>query len=144
MSNVARRVLTSSRSPSNKVMSSLSIDRPSESEASALQSIHTGSFPELLDQASAAGKLLGMPWDSGPIAMLYRQDLFGQHKIEVPATWDQFAEQAIKLHEAAPETFLTDATFSDGGWRLPASVPCCSGLRIATWRPEIGAPCWQV
>jgi multiple sugar transport system substrate-binding protein len=69
-----------------------------------------------LDQASAGGKLLGMPWDSGPIAMLYREDLFDQYKIEVPATWDQFAEQAIKLHEAAPETFLTDATFSDGGW----------------------------
>jgi multiple sugar transport system substrate-binding protein len=69
-----------------------------------------------LDQASAGGKLLGMPWDSGPIAMLYREDLFEQHKIAVPTTWDEFAEQAIKLHEAAPETFLTDATFSDGGW----------------------------
>ena len=39
-----------------------------------------------LDQASAGAKLLGMPWDSGPIAMLYRQDLFDQHKIEVPRT----------------------------------------------------------
>jgi multiple sugar transport system substrate-binding protein len=81
-----------------------------------------------LEQASAGGKLLGMPWDSGPIAMLYRQDLFDQHKIEVPTTWDQFAEQAIKLHQAAPETFLTDATFSDGGWTT-------SLLWQAGWRP---------
>jgi multiple sugar transport system substrate-binding protein len=84
--------------------------------------------PWTIDQASAGGKLLGMPWDSGPIAMLYRQDLFEQHGIEVPMTWDQFAEQAIKLHEKAPETFLTDATFSDGGWAN-------SLLWQAGWRP---------
>jgi len=81
-----------------------------------------------LDQASAGGKLLGMPWDSGPIATLYRQDLFDQYKINVPATWDEFAEQAIKLHQASSETYLTDATFSDGGWTT-------SLLWQAGWRP---------
>jgi multiple sugar transport system substrate-binding protein len=69
-----------------------------------------------------------MPWDSGPIAVLYRNDIFDAHNIVVPKTWDEFAEQAIKLHQAAPDVYLTDATFSDGGW-------VNSLLWQAGWRP---------
>jgi multiple sugar transport system substrate-binding protein len=79
-------------------------------------------------QVSDGDAVYAMPWDSGPIATLYRKDIFEQHGIEVPATWDAFAEQAIKLHEADPNIFLTDAAFSDGGWVI-------SMLWQAGWRP---------
>jgi multiple sugar transport system substrate-binding protein len=80
------------------------------------------------NQVSDGDKVYAMPWDSGPIAVLYRNDVFEKHSIAVPKTWDDFAEQAIKLHEAAPDVFLTDATFSDGGWTN-------SLLWQAGWRP---------
>ena len=68
------------------------------------------------NEVSDGDKVYAMPWDSGPIAVLYRNDVFEQHNLAVPKTWADFADQAIKLHEAAPDVFLTNATFSDGGW----------------------------
>ncbi len=79
-------------------------------------------------QVSDGDKVYAMPWDSGPIAVLYRNDVFEKYNLTVPKTWAEFADQAIKLHEAAPDVFLTDATFSDGGWTT-------SLLWQAGWRP---------
>jgi multiple sugar transport system substrate-binding protein len=80
------------------------------------------------NQCSDGGKVYAMPWDSGPIAVLYRKDVFDEHNLTVPKTWAEFADQAIKLHEAAPDVYLTDATFNDGGWAT-------SILWQAGWRP---------
>ena len=80
------------------------------------------------NQVSDGDRVYAMPWDSGPIAILYRNDVFEQHNLAAPKTWAEFAEQAIKLHQAAPDVFLTDATFSDGGWTT-------SLLWQAGWRP---------
>jgi len=78
---------------------------------------HKGDFaPWSWNQVSDSDKVYAMPWDSGPIAVLYRKDVFDKYDLAVPKTWDEFAEQAIKLHKAAPDVYLTDATFSDGGW----------------------------
>ena len=79
-------------------------------------------------QVSDGDKVYAMPWDSGPIAVLYRNDVFDKYSLTVPKTWAEFADQAIKLHEAAPDVFLTDSTFSDGGWTT-------SLLWQAGWRP---------
>jgi multiple sugar transport system substrate-binding protein len=90
---------------------------------------HKSEFAEWCwNQVSAGDKVYAMPWDSGPLATLYRKDIFDKHGISVPKTWDEFAEQAIKLHEAAPDTYLTDLAFSDGGWAN-------SLLWQAGWRP---------
>jgi multiple sugar transport system substrate-binding protein len=90
---------------------------------------HKGEFAAWSwNQVSDGDKVYAMPWDSGPIATLYRKDVFDKYGITVPKTWDEFAEQAIKLHTAAPDTYLTDAAFSDGGWVI-------SLLWQAGWRP---------
>jgi multiple sugar transport system substrate-binding protein len=90
---------------------------------------HKGEFAAWSwNQVSDGDKVYAMPWDSGPIAILYRKDIFDKHGLSVPKTWDEFAEQAMKLHAAAPDTYLTDATFSDGGW-------VNSMLWQAGWRP---------
>ena len=72
-------------------------------------------------------QVYGMPWDSGPMALLYRADIFEKHGLTVPETWDDFAEQAIKLSQAAPGTYLTNFGV-DSGWT--AAV-----LWQAGWRP---------
>ena len=78
---------------------------------------HKAEFPEGTWTQVAKGDVVsGMPWDSGPMAMLYRKDILDKHGITPPATWAGFADAAKKLHAADPNVFLTDALLSNGGW----------------------------
>jgi multiple sugar transport system substrate-binding protein len=54
------------------------------------------------------GEVWAIPQDTGPMGMLYRKDLFDKHGIQVPTTWDEFAEAAHKLHKADPYVYLTN------------------------------------
>ncbi|WP_084587528.1 ABC transporter substrate-binding protein [Devosia riboflavina] len=72
-------------------------------------------------------KVYGLPWNTGPMALLYRADIFEQYGLTVPETWDDYAEQAIKLAQAAPGKYLADFAV-DSGWT--AAV-----LWQAGWRP---------
>ncbi|MER6154354.1 extracellular solute-binding protein [Streptomyces sp. NPDC001868] len=54
------------------------------------------------------GEVWAIPQDTGPMGLLYRKDIFDKHGIEVPGTWDEFAEAARKLHKADPDVFLTN------------------------------------
>ncbi|GAA3621436.1 sugar ABC transporter substrate-binding protein [Nonomuraea rosea] len=54
------------------------------------------------------GEVWAIPQDTGPMGMLYRQDIFDKHGIPVPKTWDEFAAAARKLHAADPEVYLTN------------------------------------
>ncbi len=67
-------------------------------------------------QVSDGGHVYAVPSDSGPIALLYRSDVFEKHGVVPPTTWDGFAEAAIKLHTDAPDVFLTDMQLNAGAW----------------------------
>lgn len=54
------------------------------------------------------GEIWAIPQDTGPMGMLYRQDIFDQYRIGVPTTWDEFAAAARKLHAANPDVYLTN------------------------------------
>ena len=54
------------------------------------------------------GEIYAYPQDTGPMGMLYREDIFAKHGISVPATWDDFAVAARKLHAADPGVYLTN------------------------------------
>jgi multiple sugar transport system substrate-binding protein len=58
----------------------------------------------------------GIPWDSGPMGLLYREDIFAEHGLGVPETWDAYAEAALKLAKDRPGTFMTDFGGGDAGW----------------------------
>jgi multiple sugar transport system substrate-binding protein len=62
------------------------------------------------------GEIWAIPQDTGPMGMLYRADVFDAHGIEVPATWDDFAEAAARLHEADPEVYLTNFAPAQGAF----------------------------
>lgn len=64
--------------------------------------------PWAWSQVSQGSKIFAIPQDSGPMGMLYRQDLFDQYHIPVPQTWDQFAQAAATLHKANPKIYMTD------------------------------------
>ena len=67
-------------------------------------------------QVSDGDKVYAIPQDSGPMALLYRKDIFDKYGLKVPKTWDEFASEAEKLHEADPHIYLTNFAANDGGW----------------------------
>ncbi|MFC9919708.1 ABC transporter substrate-binding protein [Agromyces binzhouensis] len=77
---------------------------------------------ELEDQYSAStwgavnvdGKLVGLPQDSGPMALFYNATVFQENGIEVPATWDEYVQAARDLHAADPSKYLTSDTGDAG------------------------------
>ena len=63
------------------------------------------------------GQVWGIPQDTGPMGMLYRQDIFDKYGITPPKTWDEFAAAARKLHAAAPGVSMTNlASNQNGVW----------------------------
>ena len=67
-------------------------------------------------QVSDGDKVYAIPQDSGPMALLYRKDIFDKYGLKVPKTWDEFATEAEKLHKADPDTYMTNFAANDGGW----------------------------
>lgn len=66
-------------------------------------------------QVSQGDKIYAVPQDTGPMGMLYRQDILEKHNIDVPKTWDEFAAAARKLHAADPNVYLTNFAPNEGG-----------------------------
>ena len=84
--------------------------------------------PYTWQEVTTSNRINALPWDSGPMGQIYRDDIAKTHGFEPPKTWDEFADTAKSLAKAAPGTFLCNATFSDGGW--------ITGLLWqAGWRP---------
>lgn len=68
-------------------------------------------------QVSQGSKVYAIPQDTGPMGLLYRQDVFQKYNLQVPTTWDQYAQDALALHKANPKIAMTDfAAAADGAW----------------------------
>ena len=66
---------------------------------------------------SDGDKVYGIPWDSGPMGLLYRDDVFSKSNITPPETWDEYAEAGMKIAKDQPGVFITDFVGSaDAGW----------------------------
>ncbi|MBM9617427.1 ABC transporter substrate-binding protein [Streptomyces zhihengii] len=79
-----------------------------------------------------------VPQDSGPMMFYYRADLFEEYGLDVPVTWDEFAETARALKKKAPEKSLTTFSANDSG--LFAGLAQQAGARW--WTVEGDA--WKV
>ncbi|MFF4033828.1 ABC transporter substrate-binding protein [Streptomyces sviceus] len=84
------------------------------------------------------GEVWAIPQDTGPMGMLYRKDIFDRHGIEVPTTWDEFAEAARKLHKADPDVYLTNLAANEPAawhgllWQAGAKPYATSGKSTLT------------
>ncbi len=76
-----------------------------------------GEFAEGVWQQTTLGTdaVYAVPQDIGPMMFYYREDLFKEYGLTVPATWDEFAETARKLKKAAPDKDLTTFSANDSG-----------------------------
>ncbi|MEV7775999.1 sugar ABC transporter substrate-binding protein [Kitasatospora sp. NPDC086791] len=58
-------------------------------------------------QVTIDGKTYGIPVDTAPMALMYRKDLFATYGIDKPpATWEEYAADAAKVHAADPTVYL--------------------------------------
>ncbi len=58
----------------------------------------------------------GLPQDSGPMMLYYRQDLFTKYGIAVPKTWDEYAAAARTVHAKDKSVYLGGFSTKDPGW----------------------------
>src|SRR5579859_2512300 len=49
------------------------------------------------DSVDIGGKLVGLPQDTGPMALFYNQKVFAKYHLAVPATWAEYVTDAQKL-----------------------------------------------
>lgn len=87
--------------------------------------------PGVWNQVTFDGATYGVPQDAGPQALTYNQARLDELGIEVPTTWDEFADAAEKVHEADPDTYIT--TFA------PAEFGGFAG-----YAQQAGAEWWSV
>lgn len=62
------------------------------------------------------GRLYAMPQASGPMGFYYRKDVFERCDAEVPRTWDEFREAAVRIKRRAPESRIAAFAPNDALW----------------------------
>lgn len=68
-----------------------------------------GTFtPGPWSSVQAGEGIFGLPMDSGPMALFYNQEVFDEHGVEVPTTWEEYVDAARTLHEADPDLYITN------------------------------------
>jgi len=67
-------------------------------------------YPEWVQkQINLQGAIYGVPWDTGPLGFIYRKDLLDKAGIKTPPkTWEEFAADARKYHQANPKSYLAN------------------------------------
>ncbi|HEY7416064.1 MAG TPA: sugar ABC transporter substrate-binding protein [Ktedonobacteraceae bacterium] len=79
-------------------------------------SIKNDFVPWTWGQVSSGSKVYAIPQDTGPMGLLYRQDIFQKYNLPVPTTWDQYAQEAVQLHKDNPKIFMTNFPPTEGAW----------------------------
>lgn len=96
-------------------------------------------FPEWVwAQVSANNGFWGVPQDTGPMGLLYREDLLSDAGIEAPKTWDDFAAAAESYRSKNPKSYLVNVAPSQAGqiigymWQLGAQPFKFDGQQTVT------------
>ncbi|MGW2091851.1 ABC transporter substrate-binding protein [Promicromonospora sukumoe] len=112
--------------------------------------------PGSWSDVSNGDAVYAIPVDGGPMGMLYRADIFEEHGVEVPTTWDEFATAAQDLRDAGFEGHITDfptngnalnyALFAQNGWepfQYDAAKPTEVGITVDSPEAEEVLSYWK-
>jgi multiple sugar transport system substrate-binding protein len=66
-------------------------------------------------QVNTNGGLWGIPQDTGPMGLLYREDLLTAAGLEAPKTYDDFAAAAQTYHSKNPKSYLVNVAPNQPG-----------------------------
>jgi len=73
-------------------------------------------FPDWVwSQVTNGEAFYGVPQDTGPMGLLYRDDLLKAAGVGVPTTWTDFATAAEKYHASNPKSYLANLAPNDPG-----------------------------
>ena len=68
-------------------------------------------------QVAQGGAVYGYPQDTGPMGFFYNAQTFKKAGItHPPATWDEFAQDAVKIHALGPNYYITAFPPQSTGW----------------------------
>lgn len=81
--------------------------------------------PQAWTNGEIGGRIYGIPLDLGPMLLVYREDIFDAHGIEVPTTWDAYREAARRLRRDARGVRL--GTFHPNAYNVLAAHAMQSG-----------------
>jgi hypothetical protein len=106
-----------------------------------LDSLKSDYAPAVWGAVTPGGQLVGLPQDTGPMALFYNQKIFAKYGLNVPATWADYLADAKKLHAANAKDYLTNDTGDpgfitsmiwDAGIRTRSAAPRTSQLTCRT------------
>jgi multiple sugar transport system substrate-binding protein len=87
------------------------------SACSAATAAKSKFVPWTWSQSSFGGTgVFAFPQDTGPMALYVRSDIFTQHGLQIPKTWDEYAADAQKLHDADPNLSITFFDPNNAEW----------------------------
>jgi multiple sugar transport system substrate-binding protein len=66
-------------------------------------------------QVTSGDGIYAIPQDTGPLGMLYRDDIFTQYGLTPPTTWQEFADTGTQLHAANPSVSMMNYASNDAG-----------------------------
>jgi multiple sugar transport system substrate-binding protein len=69
-------------------------------------------------EVSQGSAVYAIPGDAGPMGFYYNTSMLAHYGITPPATWQDFAADAAKLHQADPKAYLTNFSATDLQWLL--------------------------
>jgi multiple sugar transport system substrate-binding protein len=73
-------------------------------------------YPEWVwSQVHVNNGFWGVPQDTGPMGLLYREDLLSDAGIDVPTSWDDFASAAATYHSKNPKSYLVNVAPNQPG-----------------------------
>ncbi|WP_313276933.1 ABC transporter substrate-binding protein [Timonella senegalensis] len=81
-----------------------------------------------------------IPQDAGPMMFFYRADVFKDLGIDVPTTWDEYADAARKIHEADSDVYLGTFSANDAGWFTGLATQAGASW----WSMDASAGSWGV
>jgi multiple sugar transport system substrate-binding protein len=74
--------------------------------------------PWVWQEVSQGNAVYAIPGDAGPMGFYYNASLLARYGITPPATWQEFAIDAARLHQANPKAYLTNFAAADLQWLL--------------------------
>ncbi len=98
-------------------------------------------------EVSQGGKLYAVPEDIGPMGLMYQPSVLAKYHLPVPATWAQYASDAVALHKANPAMSLTYFPVNDGDYLealfWQAGARPYQLLKNGTWKIDVDGPIEQ-
>jgi multiple sugar transport system substrate-binding protein len=69
-------------------------------------------------QVTQGSGVYAMPSDFGPMGFYYNQQTLAKYHLTPPATWDQLASDAVRLHSQNPKAYLLNFAANDLQWLM--------------------------